>query len=190
MNLDEVPRMGQAPGDGVRPIARSVPPRPWTEPTRRRFLKMSVLGGAAVSLTLVGRLPTARASHAQNCTSSEATLMWNTTTTGPCGPGGYAQSHNCSGCTASKVCAHCCRSSTIYHRNLSDNAAYRHRENMCYTGGYDGWRWARTGCACCNQGQTWTCHDGCYNASGHWQETICRKTAVCNCNPQIQSCCT
>lgn len=158
-------------------VARSHTEWPWERRTRRQFLKAAFLAGAAGSLTVLGRLPTAQAV----CTTSEATKIWGGETSGPCGAGGYAQGHGCSGCTPSKICSHCCRSLGI-HKNFAQNSLYKHRADECYSGTYDGWEWKETGCACCNVSKIWQCHDGCYNTGSGWVETICRGTEQCTCS--------
>ncbi len=146
--------------------------------SRRRFLGRAATVGMALSLAALGVFPPAREAFADGYD------VWTSTTTGPCGPGGYAQNHNCSpGCGPSGVCdgtsnGYCCDSTVWHCSSLTDcpdhpaNVYFMGlRPNECYQGTYDAWMWK------CSSSLKYRCHDGtsCLLHAG-CINTICRKS--------------
>jgi hypothetical protein len=158
--LDDIPRVA---GSGEKSASRLLE-FPSSELSRRGFLWRAGIVGAVIGLKTLGVFPPARQALADGYD------IWTSLTTGPCGPGGYAQGHNCSpGCGPSTVCGGgsygpCCDGSWF-----STNYPYALRPNQCYTGGYDGWKWR------CSSTLVYRCHDGWYvGPKGPIAKLICR----------------
>jgi hypothetical protein len=103
-----------------QPATPDVPMREWRFDDRWRVPRSTVLkgmlaAGVAASMSFVEMFPLARDARADGYD------IWTSTTSGPCGSGGYASGHGCSpGCGPSTVCdgtsdGSCC--SGGWHRN-------------------------------------------------------------------------
>lgn len=142
--------------------------------SRRRFLGGVAAVSTALALAALGIFPPAREAFADGYD------VWTSTTTGPCGSGGYAVNHNCSpGCGPSAVCSGgsngtCCNTN-VWHCTGGDGCAgpnqYSLRPNECYQSFYDAWMWK------CSSTLKYRCHDGwtCI-LHGGCVRTICRKS--------------
>jgi len=169
-HADIEPVQGQT--SRVHPAKRS-----WTLDERWRMsrtglLKGAVAAAAASSLNLLQMFPLAPKAYA-----AEGYEIWTSTTTGPCGPGNYAdtQNHDCSpGCGPSQVCGggsngYCCTGG--WHRNEGTTfSGYALRPNACWSpaGWPDGWHWR------CSLSVVYRCHDGWVYSGGTQVKTICR----------------
>lgn len=155
-----------------QPATPDVPMREWRFDDRWRVPRSTVLkgmlaAGVAASMSFVEMFPLARDARADGYD------IWTSTTSGPCGSGGYASGHGCSpGCGPSTVCdgtsdGSCC--SGGWHRNDgTEYSGYQLRPNECWSPGYDGWEWR------CSSSVVYRCHDGwTYSGSNSWK-TICR----------------
>lgn len=164
--FDELPEV-----DPQHIRARMTPGRP-----SRRGLVRGAMGAAVAAalggLSVVnGTTERARAAYFQD---------WTSTTTGPCGPGGYASGHTEAGakCGPSTPCydGSCCwryRSGAGnrvgWHKEGPAMTGYfTHRPDACWAGTYDSWRWKFS------DGKTYRCSDGwTCSPSGSCYRSIC-----------------
>ena len=167
MTLRAVDVVPLHPDPATRPATRTDRSlRPRTPVLRRTFLSRAALATcAAVSVQVLGIFPMSRKALAAGYET------WTSSTTGPCGSGGYAVNHNCSpGCGPSAVCGArtdgpCC-SSGGWHKG---SGGYSLRHNACWENYYDAWHWR-----CSTTGAMYRCHDGwTYTPKGRIR-TICR----------------
>jgi hypothetical protein len=150
----------------------AAPARVWVLDQRWKVSRTALLKGAvgaavAWSLSLVEMFPLTRVALADGYD------VWTSTTSGPCGAGGYAQNHGCSpGCGPSTVCdgtsdGSCCTSGWHRHDG-TEYSGYQLRPNECYQSFYDAWQWR------CSSTVVYRCHDGwTYSGIQSWK-TICR----------------
>ena len=146
-------------------------------PTRRDFIRGTVGTGAAVSMGLLGLLPTAKPAAAD--TPPGGWLIWS----GCTGLGSWVTDDDCNGCNQGSILC-CCGGG--YHLGPASGCNYAFRPDQCKSGGYDGWTWSTAQCcyipSClpgCYRGfknRNWRCSDGYYRSSctAAWGNSICR----------------
>lgn len=183
LSLDDVPPLHGPRPAGAASVRRRVPADrgPWPRPGRRTVLGGMVAAGGTLGLTALGVFRPAREALADGFALPSAVEGYAIYPKCPA----YAEPHNCSpGCGPSLVCASCCRTSGSakgFHHSSASKAGYRLRPNQCYSGGWDGWKWAYAKpCGKCKKSVTWRCHDGWKrNSKGAYYKTICRWALSC-----------
>lgn len=152
--------------------------------SRRDFVRALAATATGIGLATVGILPPARRALASH---DSGTKIYTNTNGGPCGPGGYAENHNCSpGCGPSAVCSACCKA-TGWHKGTVHNwscesgptgtLCYLLRPDACTSADpdADGWLWNPSGsCPSCDGTNKWRCHDGYQQGAAGTITTICR----------------
>jgi hypothetical protein len=162
LRFDEIPV-------GDERLSRSRTRRPAA--SRRAILRTGV---AAATAAAFGVLDAVNASMARALYFNEYIFI----DSGPCGPGGYARNHTEVGwkCGPSLQCTACCWTGSNngtnmwgWHRNESvPPVEYYHRENECWSGGMDAWRWRFS------DNRVYRCSDGYrYTNSSGTVKTIC-----------------
>ncbi|WP_114201792.1 hypothetical protein [Janibacter anophelis] len=149
-------------------------------PRTRRGVLRTVLGaGSAVALgtfTLINN-------GAQRAAAATYFNDWTSTSSGPCGAGGYASGHTEAGatCGPSTPCYDrtCCWK---YHNGAGNRVGwhtqgpgrgsryYTHRPDACYAGTYDSWHWRFSDGRTYRCSDGWTCSTtgGCYRSICPW----------------------
>lgn len=184
LTLADIPPLnGPRPAGAARMRRRPPPDRPepgaGPRPRRRSVLGGLVAAGGSLGLNALGVFGPVRQALAEGY--SIRTGYYDIYPTCP----GYAHDAECSpGCGPSLVCASCCRTSGSrkgFHHSSVSKSGYKLRPGQCYSGGWDGWKWAYAhACGNCRTSVTWRCHDGWKkNSAGAYYKTICRWAVAC-----------
>lgn len=183
LTLSDIPPLNGPRPAGAARVRRRPPADPRgpdaLHPKRRSVLGGLMAAGGSAGLSVLGVFGPAREALAQGY--SLRASYYDIYQSCP----SYASSHNCSpGCGPSLVCASCCRTSGSrkgFHHSSVSKAGYKLRPGQCYSGGWDGWKWAYANqCGKCQKSIAWRCHDGWKkNSSGAYYKTICRWAVSC-----------
>lgn len=178
----DLPSIDGPPADADPKEQRKRWPTGWN---RRQMLQASLGAAMFLSLSMVAKLPPARAGHPGSYGYRIKGL--------PCP--GYADCHNCHhfdsdrancghGCGPSPVKPRACETSLTHHKwgwHRNDNN-WALRPGDCTGGGnFDGWKWRYNTrpCGSCNDAIVYRCHDGFDCRSGGCDPSICRWTVQC-----------
>lgn len=144
-------------------------------PTRRDVLRGAALGVTAWAVHAFGLLPTSRPAFAND----DPPGGWTESMDGTdfCDNlGSWVDDDNCTGCNNKLIASILCAADN-YHKGDAHGCSYKHRPDVCRSGGYDSWDWLYG--PCCPNGsrnQRWRCSDGWYRDNCNWSyaESICR----------------
>lgn len=184
IELREIPSATVRPTSWKPAKKRTTVPMRWD---RRQFLTAGAVGAGAAVLGLIGRLPTAHASHV-GTDGYQIDPVTDTSHSTNCYQSAFYQSNAaCDVCGPSSSYGTACEVVTHevgYHRNTG--IAWKLRKNDCSHSGYDGWLW-KVGNTCCWSCQgasncetyketTTRCHDGwkCDTSGANCVKSICQ----------------